>query len=68
MKRQQIFGILLVAGGLLLALHALYSLDTWENRLTEWVGYTNRAPYFELVVAAIAGLLGIVLLLKRRTV
>jgi hypothetical protein len=65
MKR--IIGIILAAGGFLIAFHSVITLRGWQHRNKVEFGIPDYVPYFELAAGIGILIFGIWLLLKRKS-
>jgi hypothetical protein len=64
---QRIIGIILVAGGFSIAYHSVNTLRGWQHRNKVELAIPDYAPYFELIAGIGVLMLGIWLLIRRKS-
>jgi hypothetical protein len=67
MSKRVIAGSLCILVGFFLGYQALGILNDWQHRNKAALGLTEFAPYLELLIGVVLGIIGLWLLFKRRT-
>ena len=66
MKSSKIIGVILLVAGIALAAYGLNLQNSFESQLAGFLGSEDNGPELYIILGAIASIVGIVLLVRKR--